>query len=81
MKNLENKFNEKFGDFYVPDNAEVESEWVDFADMKQLCEDEWNTSKTLQEKFCSGSDLLDYMIHFIEWEFPSTFIEDLKNFD
>ena len=81
MKNLENKFKEKFGDFYVPDNAEVESEWVNFAEMKQLCEDEWSTSKILQEKFCSDSDLLDYMIHFIEWEFPSTFIETLKNFD
>ena len=81
MKNLENKFKQNFGDFYVPDNAEVESEWVDFTEMKQLCEDEWSTSKTLQEKFCSGSDLLDYMIHFIEWEFPSTFIENLKNFD
>ena len=81
MKNLENKFKEKFGDFYVPDNAEVESEWVDFTEMKQLCEDEWSTSKTLQEKFCSGSDLLDYMIHFIDLEFRSTFIENLKNFD
>lgn len=49
--------------------------------MKELCEDEWQTNKTLQEKFSCSDDLLEYMIEFIDWEFPSTFIENLKNFD
>ena len=78
----ESLFDQKFGGaWYVPDNSEDSSDWYSFTKMKELCEDEWQTDKTLQEKFSCSDDLLEYMIEFIDWEFPSTFIENLKNFD
>lgn len=79
---LQNLFDKKFdGAWYIPENAEDSNDRFTFTDLEKLCEDEWQASKLLQYKFSDPEHLLEYMITFIEWEFPSTFIEELKNFD
>lgn len=82
MKGLKENFELRFdGIHYIPENAEDSNDWITFDQMESLCEDEWQTSKILQQKFSAPDDLLEYLITFIEWEFPSTFIEELKNYD
>lgn len=76
---MENLFKKRFGDFYKPDNSE-EDIYL-YSDLEELCDEMWQESRTMQERFESPHYLLDYLIHFIDWEYPETFIEGLKNFD
>lgn len=76
---MENLFKNKFGDFYKPDNSE--DDIYLYSDFEELCEESWRESRKLQELFESPYYLLDYLIHFIEWEYPETFIEGLKDLD
>lgn len=80
QEELEKHFNSRFSNFYKPENSD-DGEAYTFLDMQELCEDEWQHSRILAEKFTSPDDLLHYMITFIDWEYPETFIEQLKIFD
>lgn len=74
-------FNSRFGDNYVPENIEENEVGYTYKDLEDLCEDAWQTSTTLQEQFGHPDELVSYMIQFIDWEFPSTFLANLLNFD
>lgn len=76
MKNL---FKKRFGDFYKLDNSE--GDIYLYSDLEELCEEMWQESRRIQELFESPHYLLDYLIRFIDWEYPETFIEGLKNLD
>lgn len=79
MKAVKNLFKKRFGDFYKPDNSE-EDIYL-YSDFEELCEESWQESRVMQELFESPHYLLDYLIRFIDWEYPETFIEGLKNLD
>lgn len=75
------KFLNKFGFQYVPENAEDETEYFTFTDFKHECEEAFSDNPELSKRFKDSNELLSYMIDCIEWEFPSTFIENQLNFD
>jgi hypothetical protein len=75
------QFLNKFGFQYVPENAEDETEYFTFTDFQHECEEAFADNPELREKFADSNALLSHMIDNIEWEFPSTFIEDQINFD
>lgn len=76
-----NKFINNFGDFYLPDLADEENEKIPFEEFCNICDDEWlnyeddfnnNGIKTLV-------GLIEYVLDTIEWEHPSTIIDQFLN--
>lgn len=78
---LLNKFLNKFGFQYIPENAEDETEYCTFIDFKNECIEAYECHHELREKFKSSDELLECLIDNIEWQFPSTYIEDILKFD
>lgn len=72
------KFEFRFGDYYVPDNSENDSDYYTYEDFEDLCEEEWMLSDSLQKEFSSSQELLETLIDIIDWEFPGTVIDRFK---
>lgn len=75
------KFEFKFGEVYIPDNSEEHEDVYAFEDFEDLCEESWYLSDDLQELYSSPQSLLEDLIDLIEWEYPETVIERLKDMD
>ena len=78
---LHHLFTERFGDHYIPENAEDETEYYNYEKFDQECTEVWQNEDVLQDKFPAAEDLVEFVILNIDWQFPSTFTLDLTQMD
>ena len=72
------KFKNRFGEFYIPDNAEI-GEVFTFEDIEADCINEWNSNESLlvDKGFNDIDCFINYVVVSLEWEFPCTVISNL----
>lgn len=76
---LKHLFKNRFGEFYIPENAEDETEHYNFESFDEEITDCWNKDKVLRNNFPMCEDLIEFAINNISWTFPSTFVNDISD--
>lgn len=77
MKTNKEIFENRFGKVYIPDNGEGEE--ITFEEIEADCINEWNSNESLlvDKGFLDIECFIDYVVSSLEWEFPSTIINNL----
>lgn len=77
--NNEKLFRNKFGEFYIPDNAEDESDWYSWEHFRDVCTEAWSShEETFVDMGLADVDqLTNYCITSIDWQFLETLIDEM----
>ena len=79
-RELRERFVEKFGNSYVPDNWDVEYEGsvgITFESLMEECTQAWNDEEILRSAFKSPEFFTNFVIGQLEWTYPSTLIHEI----
>ena len=76
---LQHLFTERFGNHYIPENAEDETDYYTFEKFDEEITDCWEKDNALQNNFPMCEDLTEFAINNISWTFPSTFVNDIAD--
>ena len=78
MEDLKLEFEERFGEYYVPENAEDESDRYNF---EQFCEevaDVWNLWDDEIKQIMNLDKLTEFVVRQIDWTYPCTMVNEIE---
>lgn len=76
---MDNKgfFNKKFGDTYIPENAEDEIDYYTFEKLDNQAREFWEENQKDILDHIDYNSFLNEVISILDWQFPSTVMEEV----